>query len=358
MGKLVDQPADADGLNLQAQGHAETADHERGVIAAPEESGNQHDWAGGRGALPSQLGYNLGLGTGLAAVRKLWGLILIFIVVSTLLVVNVVQALSLSLIPFSGDVFARVNGLIAQTYFSLLVWAATRAQGIKLHLSGDAIPENESALIFCNHASLTDVLYVLAFAGRHRALHKTKWFVKEALRWVPGVGWGLWFLGTIFLRRNWAQDERSILATFAQIRTRGRSIWVGSFVEGTRQSPEKLRQSQAYARTHELPALQYLLLPRTKGFTATLAGLRGHLQAVYDLTLAYRALPSLWDVFLGRTRDVYLHVRRHPLRELPSDGPGQAKWLMEQFAQKDAQLAAFARTGQLHLTSELSCNSH
>ncbi len=63
---------------------------------------------------------------------------------------------------------------------------------------------------------------------------------------------------------------------------------------------------------------RHVLLPRARGFVASVQGLGGHVAAVYDVTIGYvDGLPSLWQWAKGQMREVHIHVRRHALTDLP-----------------------------------------
>ena len=54
-----------------------------------------------------------------------------------------------------------------------------------------------------------------------------------------------------------------------------------------------------------------MLIPRTKGFVASVEGLGDHLNAVYDFTIGYvDGVPSLWQYITGRVKQIHIHVRR------------------------------------------------
>ena len=74
---------------------------------------------------------------------------------------------------------------------------------------------------------------------------------------------------------------------FHRITSHNHRAWIGLCPEGTRLSPRKLLASRAFSRQHDKPELRHLLWPRTKGFVATVKGMRGHVEAVYDLSYVY-----------------------------------------------------------------------
>ena len=72
------------------------------------------------------------------------------------------------------------------------------------------------------------------------------------------------------------------------------------FPEGTRFSPLKHEESQKFAEKNRLPLLKNHLTPRTKGFTTGLIAMRGKIDALYDINLAFKKN----DKVLKRTRPV------------------------------------------------------
>lgn len=129
-------------------------------------------------------------------------------------------------------------------------------------------------------------------------------------------------------------------------------MWLISFSEATRFSPQKYRESQAWCEANgrgRRQQPQHLLYPRTKGFIATVSHIRHapHVRAVYDLTVAYQkggrwqAAPAFWDTLsmpgLSSGSAGYrfeVHVRRWPMEELPTDEGELAKWIEARWVEK------------------------
>lgn len=65
------------------------------------------------------------------------------------------------------------------------------------------------------------------------------------------------------------------MKTFEHLRKRELPFWMISHPEGTRWSKAKLKKSHEWAKKQGLPILNNVLLPRSKGFIATVRGLRG-----------------------------------------------------------------------------------
>jgi 1-acyl-sn-glycerol-3-phosphate acyltransferase len=209
-------------------------------------------------------------------------------------------------------------------------------------MTGDAVPDLENSIVISNHQQMPDIIAIMALAWRKKRLGDLKWFVKDILKYVPGVGWGMLFLDCLFVKRSWESDENRLHSIFSKFLREKIPIWLVSFSEGTRFTPAKLVRSQEYARKMGWPEPRHVLVPRTKGIVASVRGLRGHIQAVYDITIGYPAgIPTLWQFAQGYVRCVHLRVRRFPVEELPRDPEAMSTWLRARFEEKDGLMAHF-----------------
>ncbi len=264
----------------------------------------------------------------------------------TLLLFNLLQVLSLVVVPVSRRLFRRINRELADTWWGWCVRAVEGLRGTRLILSGDQLPHGEDAIVISNHQQMPDIVAVMMLAHRKGRLGDLKFFVKEELKWVPGMGWGMVFLGCVFVRRNWTRDRDRIRRAFAAIVDERLPVWLVTYPEGTRLTRPKLERARRYARERGLEPPRHVLVPRTKGFAAAVQALGGHVAAVYDLTVGYEeGVPTLWQLALGRVRRIHLHVRRFPMGELPRGAEELAAWLLERFREKDDLLDRFYRQG-------------
>ncbi len=265
---------------------------------------------------------------------------------SSLICINLAQTMSLVLFPFSRRAFRRFNRWCADTWWGWCVIGARHILGLRLVITGDEVPQHENVLLVSNHQRMTDIPVIMTFARSKGRLGDLKFFVKRALKNVPGIGWGMQFLNCLFIRRRWTEDRELIERTFATIVQEQIPMWLVSFCEGTRITPEKLARSQAFARGNDLEPTNHVLLPRTKGFVASVQGLGEHLDAVYDLTIGYLGeAPSLWLLIAGRVKQIHLHVRRYPAQALPQPEDELSDWLYTRYQEKDRLLAHFRSTG-------------
>ena len=261
---------------------------------------------------------------------------------SSLLAANALQMLSLLVKPLSRAAFRRINRELAGAWWGQCVVLSRLFNGTQLKITGDDVPAGESAVLVANHQQMPDITFLMMYARSKGRLGDLKWFVKDALKWVPGVGWGMVFLDCLFVKRDWAADSASIERTFAKIVADRVPLFLIIFAESTRISPGKLEQSQKVAAKNGLVSTDHVLLPRTRGFVASVQGLRDHVDAVYDITIGYeQGVPTLWQYVKGIATVAHFHVQRIPMAKMPATDEQISDWLMEQFQQKDRLLEHF-----------------
>ena len=275
------------------------------------------------------------------------GLFVSSVLFSTLLGFNLIQTASLIIAPFSIAAFRKINRWGANTWWGWCVLWAERFRGIRILISGDKVPPRENALVLANHQQMPDINVIMSFAYRKHRLGDLKFFVKDILKYVPGIGWGMLFLDCPFVKRDWEKDREYVTRIFAKFLRYRIPVWLISFAEGTRITETKVAKSQEFARSRGLMPTRHVQIPRTKGFVASVRGLRSHLDAVYDLTIAYPdGVPTLWQFIKGYTARVYLHVRRFAIQSLPEEDEQLAGWVIQRFQEKDDLLAHFYEHGR------------
>jgi 1-acyl-sn-glycerol-3-phosphate acyltransferase len=274
------------------------------------------------------------------------GTIVSALLFATLLLLNILQTASLAIKPFSPKGFRRANRWMANTWWGWCALAAERLYGTAVIVSGDDVPARENAIVILNHQEMADITVIFSFARAKERLGDLKWFVKDILKYVPGVGWGMLFLDCPFIKRDWTADREYIHGVFENILHNDVPVWLMTFVEGTRLRPEKIARSQAYAEQHGKMPLQHVLTPRTKGFVASVQALRGHVEAVYDVTIGYvDGVPTLWQWTKGYVPRVHLNVRRYAMDRMPEGSDALTSWLHERFQEKDLLLDHYYRHG-------------
>lgn len=257
-----------------------------------------------------------------------------------LLIINLFQFVSILWRYISPSLFLRYNSFWADFYWSYIVWLAEKLGGLRVTVSCDHLPEGENAIVLSNHQSAVDTVVQLAFGKSRKRLGDMKFFVKDVIKYIPGPGWGMIFLDCIFMKRNWTRDRENVVRQLQKFKKFGFPIWVNLYPEGTRLKPSKLLAAQEFARDNNLPVPKRVLIPRVKGFLATIEGLDGHVDAVYDLTIAYPngQPPTLWELLSAQGNLVKVEIKRYSISQIPKDQEGRSAWLLQLYRDKEIQI--------------------
>ncbi|XP_021893331.1 1-acyl-sn-glycerol-3-phosphate acyltransferase 2-like [Carica papaya] len=122
----------------------------------------------------------------------------------------------------------------------------------------------EHALVICNHKSDIDWLVGWVLAQRSGCLGSALAVMKKSSKFLPVIGWSMWFSEYLFLERSWAKDESTLKSGLQRLKDFPQPFWLALFVEGTRFTQAKLLAAQEYAASTGLPIPRNVLIPRTK----------------------------------------------------------------------------------------------
>lgn len=303
---------------------------------------------------------------GLLFLLQLW--------VATFFVGNVLALLSLSFVrPVNQILHVRLLDTLAHFGWGMIVDFVEHVGRLSPVITGDleALSKhshplhNGSKIVISNHATAGDPLALFLLGHRLERIGNMRFMVRKDLLFFPVLGLTAFFLDFVFLSREWNKDQKNIGKVFRSMMegTGERIFWMCMFPEGTRISPQKLRDSQQYAASKNLPVLQHVLVPRVKGLQATLKSLRAKADGVLDVTIAYSVRggpesgrhgrlanggairPGLGDLLLHRSTErswpVHIHVRLIPMSDIPLDEQGVHEWVLKVFQEKDALLRYF-----------------
>ncbi|KAL6133921.1 hypothetical protein ACLB2K_066154 [Fragaria x ananassa] len=258
------------------------------------------------------------------------------------LFVNLLQAICFVFIrPVSKNVYRRINRVVAELLWLELVWIVDWWAGVKVKVYTD--PETfhlmgkEHALVICNHKSDIDWLVGWVLAQRSGCLGSTLAVMKKSSKFLPVIGWSMWFSEYLFLERSWAKDESTIKTGIQRLKDFPRPFWLALFVEGTRFTQAKLLAAQEYAASTGLPVPRNVLIPRTKGFVSVVSHMRSFVPAIYDITVAIpksSPAPTMLRLFEGQPSLVHVHIKRHVMKNLPESDDAVAQWCKDAFVAK------------------------
>ncbi|CAL1409556.1 unnamed protein product [Linum trigynum] len=231
------------------------------------------------------------------------------------LVVNLVQAVTFLLFrPFSKGLYRRINKVVAEMLWLELIWLVDWWANLKVEVYADDETFNllgkERAMLLSNHRSDVDWLIGWVLAERSGCLGSSLALMKRENKWLPIIGWSMWFSDYVFLTRSWDKDESTLKSGFERLVDFPMPFWLAVFAEGTRFTQAKLEAAQEFAAAKGLPIPRNVLIPRTKGFVSA---------------------DSVINV----------KIKRHPMHELPETADGISQWCKDLFIAKDAALDKF-----------------
>ncbi len=219
-------------------------------------------------------------------------------------------------------------------------------------------------MVVCNHQSWTDILLLQSYL--YGVIPPLKFFTKEQLIWIPGVGLAMYVLGFPYVKRvTKAQikanpklrnaDRENTAAACEGFKNHPTSIL--NFVEGTRRTEEKQnRQGREF---------QYLLRPKIGGMDYVLEGMDGYLHKLLDVTIVYPdGVPSFWAFLQGKCQNVIIEVTPHDIPQALRGANGLsnaedterkdrraflAQWMKSIWQAKDSRISEIL--GQPHSSS-------
>ncbi|KAJ1301422.1 hypothetical protein OPQ81_008682 [Rhizoctonia solani] len=233
-----------------------------------------------------------------------------------------------------------------------------------------------------NHQIYADWWYLWCLSYSMRAHADVLIILKDSLKWIPIVGWGMQFFRFIFLARSWAHDKQRLTSHLTQL---ARTAAGGQlpfllllFPEGTLVSPQTRPLSAKYAAKTGIQDMQHILLPRSTGLLFCLRALAPHMPSLklLDVTVAYPGIPrggygqayyTLRSIFMQGVPPprVHVHLRLYDVaRDVPIGLPRGAEeaneteraafdqWLLARWKEKDDLMEQQLTEGRFRGPSE------
>ncbi|XP_068437007.1 lysocardiolipin acyltransferase 1 isoform X1 [Clinocottus analis] len=239
-----------------------------------------------------------------------------------------------------------ITDRIVATWLTLPVSLLELVFGVKVVITGDGFIPGERSVIIMNHRTRLDWMFLWCCLLRYSYLRLEKICLKAALKAVPGFGWAMQMACFVFIQRRWEEDKKhlaNMLDYFCDIRE---PLQLLLFPEGTDLTENTRAKSDVFAAQNNLPKFEYVLHPRSTGFTFIVDRLRkgDNLDAVHDITVAYpKNIPQTErHLILGHfPREIHFHVRRFPVASLPDSSSDLESWCRERWAEKEIRLRDF-----------------
>lgn len=135
-------------------------------------------------------------------------------------------------------------------------------------------------------------------------------------------------------------------------------VWLLLNAEGTRFTKTKHEASVKFAQERNMTVLNHHLIPRTKGFTASLPVLKEKCASIMDVQLVFdkkdSVKPTILNILRGKKITGHIYLRRIPMSEVPADEKAAGIWLHELFVRKDKLQTSFHKTGDFFKDTDIS----
>ena len=173
---------------------------------------------------------------------------------------------------------------------------------LKLSSNGALLTDfPERIVMIANHQLYTDWLYLWWIAYTSRMHGHIYIVLKESLKYVPIIGWGMMFFSFIFMSRKWEKDQSRIAHRLQKLTARHKGpmsgsqdldpMWLLLYPEGTNVSANTRKTSRKWAEKQGIEDMRWQVLPRSRGLQFALSELRGTIEWVYDCTVGYEGIP-------------------------------------------------------------------
>lgn len=279
------------------------------------------------------------------------------------LMINLMQCiLFLCVKPFNKKLFRHILYYLCYSFHCQLVaiadwWSCSK---LKIYISKEDLERagSEHALLIMNHAYETDWLFGWMFCEKVGVLGNCKAYAKKVISYIPTIGWSWKFAEFVFLERSFDKDREIIKKQLNEIFDYPDPVWLLINAEGTRFTKSKHEESVKFAQERGMTVLKHHLIPRTKGFTASLEVLKQKCPAIMDVQLAFdkndKEKPTLLNLIRGKSITGHLYLRRISMSEVPDDEEKAAQWLQDLYVRKDKLQASFFETGNFFKNTEFA----
>ncbi|XP_034967375.1 lysocardiolipin acyltransferase 1 [Zootoca vivipara] len=252
----------------------------------------------------------------------------------------------LPLMFFSPSWYRWITDRVVATWLTLPVALLEIVFGAKVVITGDGFIPGERSVIIMNHRTRMDWMFLWNCLLRYSYLRLEKICLKSSLKGIPGFGWAMQVAAFIFIHRRWEEDKNhfeNMLDYFCDI---NEPLQLLIFPEGTDLTDYTKARSNEFAEKNGLQKYEYVLHPRTTGFTFIVERLRdgNNLDAIHDITVAYpQNIPQTEKHLLygNFPKEIHFHVQRYPVQSLPTSREEMQLWCQKRWEEKEERLRLF-----------------
>ncbi|XP_059157781.1 1-acyl-sn-glycerol-3-phosphate acyltransferase epsilon-like [Physella acuta] len=257
-------------------------------------------------------------------------------------------------------VYVKGDDFLFSTYHRNLLFFFEIITGVELIFYGDLtalkeLAKGENCIYMSNHQSTLDWVIASCISMRRGSLGRTRYVLKDGLKFLPFYGFYLGMHGSLFVKRAGKFRKDKAEKQLSRDAHDKKPMWLVVFPEGTRFNPElinTIESSKVFATEQGLQPLENVLFPRIRAVQVCIEQLGKSVDSVYDVTIAYGntydfstkqrlPAPPMQDFLMGSSPRVHIHINRIPISEVPVEKEELKSWLYSRFQLKDRLLEEF-----------------
>ncbi|GMF02447.1 unnamed protein product [[Candida] boidinii] len=241
---------------------------------------------------------------------------------------------------------------------------------------------DSKAIIMANHQIYSDWLFLWWIAYLNNCADNFYIIMKDSLKKIPILGYGMENYNFIFLSRKWENDQKIMTEQLNKINETNlnkdikedlKKNWLLIFPEGTNMSDNRKEISDNFIKENNYKLLNQVLLPRVRGLYLSICTLSKTSNFLYDFTIGYSGhknyefaqdIFTLNNIYLfGKgPKEVHMHIRSFDIKKIPgiisidnesiSEDELNKKmnlfqdWLFERWQEKDQLLIDFYKNSK------------
>ncbi|XP_062503513.1 lysocardiolipin acyltransferase 1-like [Corticium candelabrum] len=196
-----------------------------------------------------------------------------------------------------------------------------------------------------NHRTQMDWILLWNLLARFGNVRRCKIILKDSLKKLPGIGWAAQQNLYLFVSRSWEKDKEHFHSVLNYFVETNKPVQMLIFPEGTDFCKGTKQSSDKFAKKNNLPIYDYVLHPRTRGFSELVKVMRhGNVKSLLDVTVGYPVnIPwGFRSVILGNyPEQVHFNIKKYSIDELPEDTEELQQWCQDRWAEKEETLRQF-----------------
>ncbi|OWB75003.1 hypothetical protein B5S31_g4847 [[Candida] boidinii] len=241
---------------------------------------------------------------------------------------------------------------------------------------------DSKAIIMANHQIYSDWLFLWWIAYLNNCADNFYIIMKDSLKKIPILGYGMENYNFIFLSRKWENDQKIMTEQLNKINETNlnkdikedlKKNWLLIFPEGTNMSDNRKEISDNFIKKNNYKLLNQVLLPRVRGLYLSICTLSKTSNFLYDFTIGYSGhknyefaqdIFTLNNIYLfGKgPKEVHMHIRSFDIKKIPGiisiDNESISEdelnknmnlfqdWLFERWQEKDQLLIDFYKNSK------------